>query len=1046
MISSNAATLAYRKAVAKTRDRAKTSDSMPPWLEEIAAELPEDDSHAAPGEIEETKDHRSRRTLEKSTHPYDRVSWLVHRFVTSQAWFEGFIMVCILLVGVATGLELENDGRSERTSEAVNTVSFVTLIIFTFEAVLKVVSEGREPWRYVTDSTNGMYNLFDLSTVIASYAFMGQGGGGAVGGLRMLRLFRLLSFVKRIPQLRIMMAGVVQGIKSTGIICVLLGLVIYMFAILACLLFGENDPVQFGAVGASMLTLFQVSTLAGWTNIAYVSWYGCDNFLESPYGDGPSKIQTLTGEFQGMLCNKNSTASPLATTLFYSFYIIITAWVVMSLFIGVISMGMFEVYQTMKEEERQLRKNDRLDENSRLYRMREDEPLLKKLIDTVLDDDSFDLDHTPTKFEYASNLAKKIRDSVAFLVCVTLTIIISAVTIGVDTNDEMSCARLKLRVDDPSTKCDTRNSTLTISWVAQAIFTVEVVVKILAERYKPYRYFIDQEQGSWNSLDFFVVVVGYVGETQVGRTIFDNFPVVILKLLRLLRAFRLAKAIPRLRSIVEALFSGLSAVVWIFVLIVIFNYITACVCMSIFRDNDPFHFGTVGRSMFTMVKMETLDNWEEILYLTVLGCSNYPLYDYALDNPKMRCKEDKSFGFGWLGAIIISSIIIIGGYVLPTVLIGIVSIRFEEASRYAETARHLKKNIKPVLEHARKDLPNFFSHLRLEACRSLFDQMDTDSSLSLEYMALAPFYHYAFAKLFNVELTPGQCESNFLVMDQDQNADVSFDEFVHFVATLKKIETRCKADKVYAKQIFRTDSRSLQRSNSSRAICSIWNRAMARTNHESLELAWNVIFASLNGLPGENLTEKTRSLYSTFDSDNSGHIDKEELARGLDKCKCHMGAEQMHAFVAAVDENGDGLLDFEEFLNLIKQQKAIRDEQKQKQDLLEAESMITAQKKHHHRLSEVLTDRDASEPVQPEQVSESRETSSTISASDEDSRIVVQGQLVNCMAADDPETLITLSPARLPDFQQSNKERELQSMRDLFFPSEPTRRVTFVDM
>jgi len=42
--------------------------------------------------------------------------------------------------------------------------------------------------------------------------------------------------------------------------------------------------------------------------------------------------------------------------------------------------------------------------------------------------------------------------------------------------------------------------------------------------------------------------------------IFAAFPIVIVRLLRLLRVFRLAKALPRLRSIVEALIQGFGAV------------------------------------------------------------------------------------------------------------------------------------------------------------------------------------------------------------------------------------------------------------------------------------------------------------------------------------------------------------------------------------------------------------------------------------------------------------------------------------------------------
>ena len=106
--------------------------------------------------------------------------------------------------------------------------------------------------------------------------------------------------------------------------------------------------------------------------------------------------------------------------------------------------------------------------------------------------------------------------------------------------------------------------------------------------------------------------------------LFEAFPVVVLRLLRLLRVFRLAKALPRLRSIVEALISGFSAVGWICILIVVFNYIAACMCMLFFRDNDPFHFGSLGRSMFTILRIETLDTWDQVNYSHGFVSKNVP--------------------------------------------------------------------------------------------------------------------------------------------------------------------------------------------------------------------------------------------------------------------------------------------------------------------------------------------------------------------------------------------------------------------------------------
>ena len=138
--------------------------------------------------------------------------------------------------------------------------------------------------------------------------------------------------------------------------------------------------------------------------------------------------------------------------------------------------------------------------------------------------------------------------------------------------------------------------------------------QVLAFGKFPLKYLKDP----WNKLDSFVVVVGWL-EMSPLAFLFEAFPVVVLRLLRLLRVFRLAKALPRLRSIVEALIAGFGAVGWICVLIIVFNYIAGCMCMLLFQHNDPFHFGSVGRSMFTVLRLETLDSWEQVLHLNMMG-------------------------------------------------------------------------------------------------------------------------------------------------------------------------------------------------------------------------------------------------------------------------------------------------------------------------------------------------------------------------------------------------------------------------------------------
>ena len=137
------------------------------------------------------------------------------------------------------------------------------------ECILKIISEAYMPQRYFTDPDDGLFNCFDFLIVIFSLALLGSDHGSSIGTLRLLRLLRVLTFVKQVPALRIIIKGLLVGFKSVAQILILLLLLIYIFAVVGCLMFGANDPGRFGTIPMSMLTLFVVSTLGGWTDIAY---------------------------------------------------------------------------------------------------------------------------------------------------------------------------------------------------------------------------------------------------------------------------------------------------------------------------------------------------------------------------------------------------------------------------------------------------------------------------------------------------------------------------------------------------------------------------------------------------------------------------------------------------------------------------------------------------------------------------------------------------------------------------------------------------------
>jgi hypothetical protein len=282
----------------------------------------------------------------------------------------------------------------------------------------------------------------------------------------------------------------------------------------------------------------------------------------------------------------------------------------------VISMGMFETYVAMKSESHMIRYINSLANNTNYEAVareklntsnRRHHLTLKEKIDKILDDESFTVEDRNLFLKYYHkfvDLMRRIRDHAYFTSLITFTILIIGGSIGFDTNKTLKCQRLDMRLEDTRLDVDDDWKSMTLDEIenevehclkqslffivmniaAQAIFTFEATVKITAEGTKPWKYFTDKENGSWNCIDFFIVIVGFL-ELTPASFVFKNFPVVLLRLLRLLRVFRLAKTLPRLRSIVEALVSGFSSVGWICILFAVFNYIVACMCMIVFSRN-----------------------------------------------------------------------------------------------------------------------------------------------------------------------------------------------------------------------------------------------------------------------------------------------------------------------------------------------------------------------------------------------------------------------------------------------------------------------------
>ncbi|MEM9107251.1 MAG: ion transporter [Pseudomonadota bacterium] len=167
--------------------------------------------------------------------------------------FEWFITVIIVINAITLGLETV-PAAMEAAGGLLLTFDRLILAIFVIELVSKLavyrLSFFKDPWR-----------IFDL--IVVGVALLPTTGSLSV--LRALRILRVLRLVSMVPSLRRVVGGLIAALPGMGSIVLLLGLVFYVFSVMATKLYGGAFPDWFGSIPASAYSLFQIMTLESWS-------------------------------------------------------------------------------------------------------------------------------------------------------------------------------------------------------------------------------------------------------------------------------------------------------------------------------------------------------------------------------------------------------------------------------------------------------------------------------------------------------------------------------------------------------------------------------------------------------------------------------------------------------------------------------------------------------------------------------------------------------------------------------------------------------------
>ena len=230
----------------------------------------------------------------------------VRQLVETRA-FERFIIAVIVINAIGLGLET-SPAIMARFGSVIVALDAIALGIFVVELTLKLFAYG---WRFFR---NG-WNVFDFA--IVTVALMPAAGAFSV--LRALRILRALRLISVVPSMRKVIIGLFSAIPSIGTVIVMLLLLFYISAVMATKLFGGAFPEWFGNLGASLYSLFQIMTLESWSM---------------------GIVRPVMEVF------------PYAWAFFVPF-ILLTSFIVLNLFIGVIVNAMAEATEDEAHDERE---------------------------------------------------------------------------------------------------------------------------------------------------------------------------------------------------------------------------------------------------------------------------------------------------------------------------------------------------------------------------------------------------------------------------------------------------------------------------------------------------------------------------------------------------------------------------------------------------------------------------------------------------------------------------------------------------------------------
>ncbi|PAV69811.1 hypothetical protein WR25_26057 [Diploscapter pachys] len=253
------------------------------------------------------------------------IKYRIWRLVTSTP-FEYFIMAMICCNTVI--LMMKFHGDSEFYQKILKFFNTALTAVFTVESLLKILAFGVR--NYFIDG----WNRFDFITVVGSItdALVTELGHNflSFGFLRLFRAARLIRLLQQGYTIRILLWTFVQSFKALPYVCLLIGMLFFIYAIVGMQVFGNiwlnaateiNRHNNFQSFFNSLILLFRCATGEGWQDIMMACSGGKECALAGSY---------VYNRDKGNACGND------LSYIYFTSFVFLSSFLMLNLFVAVI--------------------------------------------------------------------------------------------------------------------------------------------------------------------------------------------------------------------------------------------------------------------------------------------------------------------------------------------------------------------------------------------------------------------------------------------------------------------------------------------------------------------------------------------------------------------------------------------------------------------------------------------------------------------------------------------------------------------------------------